>query len=176
MKQINTKQLWKHNILWMSLLLFSWQFRAFNTLWWRPSGYNYVSFTHIIMYNYVGLESYKQKNSSYHGIIAHKWGQLTYTSHTFTGCLLFTTFQWMNEPASCFARSVALSTGDKCTVIFYFSWILSLSLTLLHWNSICSDSCVRKYKLGIWNLIFQELTIDLIKQGMSRDADDWKRK
>lgn len=124
MKQINTKQLWKHNILWMSLLLFSWQFRAFNTLWWWPSGHNYVSFTHIIMYNYVGLESYKQKNSSYHGITAHKWGQLTYTSHTFTGCLLFTTFQWMNEPASCFARSVALSTGDKCTVIFYFSWIL----------------------------------------------------
>lgn len=121
MKQINTKQLWKHNILWMSLLLFSWQFRAFNTLWWWPSGHNYVSFTHIIMYNYVGLESYKQKNSSYHGITAHKLGQLTYTSHTFTGCLLFT-FQWMNEPASCqaFARSVALSTGDKCTVIFYF--------------------------------------------------------
>lgn len=47
---------------------------------------------------------------------------------------------------------------------FSISHGFSLSLTLLHWNSICSDSCVRKSKRGIWDLIFQELTIDLIKQ------------
>lgn len=132
MKQINTKQLWKQNILWMSLLLFSWHFRALNTLWWWPSGDNYVSFTHIIMYNYVGLESYKQKNSSYHGITAHKWGQLTYTSHTFTGCLLFTTFEWMNQHRVKHLPAVWFYLPAMNAQSFSISHGFSLCLTLLH--------------------------------------------
>lgn len=77
------------------------------------------------MYNYVGLESYKQKNSSYHELQPINEVSLHILHIPSLDAYYLPRFnEWMNEPASCFARSVALSTSDKCTVIFYFSWIL----------------------------------------------------
>lgn len=153
MKQINTKQLWKHNILWMSLLLFSWQFRAFNTLWWWPSGHNYVSFAHIIMYNYVGLESYKQKNSSYHELQPINEVSLHILHIPSLDAYYLPRFnEWMNQHRVLPAVWLYLPAINAQS--FSISHGFSLSLTLLHWNSICSDSCVRKkinLALEIWS-------------------------